>query len=424
MAHVDPRGDAVDMNETADTIDNQATDTQSGGSGFAPPAPPPPPTPSYRWWDVRVSRDRDNGKIAGVVAGLSRAYGFDLKTTRIAVVIGAILLPVVLPAYLIAWVLLPRHVDEAVALRSVLSERRRLPLIVAAALVLIAAGFGWFGSWFYVGGSSLGVALIAVGLLFWIAPRMRTEHRSPERRPNTWPLPIASASEVAPSSSHAEPSLRRVRRRYPIVAITTVLTAAYVLFTVAGNALGLWNSLVLWVVVVAIVIMITGIAIGAIVNRRWIGVPGGLILASVLGFLLISQPNLNGGVGERSIAPNTVAAAAQREVLGTGQLTIDLTQLESTASATAKVTVHAEVGFGRLHVIVPADAVIELATDVGAGHVVIDGREITSGFRQDDNRTDWGAGDRPTDGQTFVLDLKMGAGEIAIDREAERETTR
>ena len=117
MAHVDPRGDAVDMNETADTIDNQATDTQSGGSGFAPPAPPPPPTPSYRWWDVRVSRDRDNGKIAGVVAGLSRAYGFDLKTTRIAVVIGAILLPVVLPAYLIAWVLLPRHVDVAVALR-------------------------------------------------------------------------------------------------------------------------------------------------------------------------------------------------------------------------------------------------------------------------------------------------------------------
>ena len=162
----------------------------------------------------------------------------------------------------------------------------------------------------------------------------------------------------------------------------------------------------------------------ALVNRRWIGVPGGLILASVLGFLLISQPTLNGGVGERSIAPNTVAAAAQRAVLGAGQLTIDLTQLESTASATEKVTVHAEVGFGRLHVIVPADAVIELATDVGAGHVVIDGREITSGFRQDDNRTDWGAGDRPTDGQTFVLDLRMGAGEIAIDREAGRETTR
>ena len=66
--------------------------------------------------------------------------------------------------------------------------------------------------------------------------------------------------------------------------------------------------------------------------------------------------------------------------------------------------------------IVPDDVVIELTTELGAGHVMIEGDEISSGLRQNAERTDAPSVSSNADRRIVALDLEVGAGEIAVDR--------
>jgi hypothetical protein len=134
--------------------------------------------------------------------------------------------------------------------------------------------------------------------------------------------------------------------------------------------------------------------------------------------LLVIQPYLNGGFGERTVRPTTALAAERSQRLAAGELTLDLTDVKLSQQdlATEVINVRAEVGFGRLHVLVAHNAVLRITTDLGAGHVVIDGREVASGIRQTDQLIDSPNGSVEIGRQTFALDLKIGGGEIAIDR--------
>jgi phage shock protein PspC (stress-responsive transcriptional regulator) len=374
-------------------------------------------TEPMKWWEVPVARDRDNGRLGGVVAGLARSYGFDVKTTRIAVAIATLVLPVFALVYAVAWGLLPEQLAQAAPLRAVITDRRRLPLMVAIGIVIVAGGLGSFGSWFFFGGPSWGVGLIALGLLLWIMPKARTPHvdgASSETSvgfaapttlsPPTMPLatmPLATLPIAVPR-----------RRRKPIAAIAILASLIYVLITAIGNASGSWTSSVFWVIVVSIAIVIAGIFIDAIVNQRWLGVPVAVLLMGLVGGLLITHPNLNGGFGARTIAPTTVAAAEHHEKLAAGELTLDLNQLQSSKA----LHVSAEVGYGRLHVIVPRNSTLIINSDLGAGHVVLDGHEIANGIRQQDHGTYTPAGVTESGRPSLVLDLSIGGGEIAIDR--------
>ena len=73
------------------------------------------------------------------------------------------------------------------------------------------------------------------------------------------------------------------------------------------------------------------------------------------------------------------------------------------------------MGIGRLHVIVPAGAdTRDRRARSGIGHVVIGDREVFAGVRQDDRRTVAAIGE--TTG-TIELDLRVGIGEIDVDRD-------
>ena len=467
--------DAHSPNDTprhADTIIDDGS-ARSEQTGAVPPPPPPPPPPRGRGWlRTPVARDPDNGKVGGVIAGVSRSYGFDLRTTRIAVAVATIVMPVLIAVYGAAWLLLPERPDEAAPLGDVVRDRRRLPLLIAIGIVVLAGGIGSFGSWFLFGGIPWGLGLIAIGVLLWAAPGImdgradrtdlrndraaRRAERSDGRtarhgtdattatswgaplpadapRRDGWadipPAPGFAGTDAATSATAATAAAGRWtlpplvtaprRRRYPVHGVGVIAAMTYVILAAGGDALGWWNVPILNGILITLAILWTTHALAGVVNRRWSVLPGLLFVGAVSTALLVTSPNLDGGVGTHEFRPVSVADAGIAHELGIGELTLDLTHVADAATRST-YAVRAEVGIGRLTVQVPSDVVLEIHSTLGAGHVVLDGDEIANGVHHEDIRTDAprSAGTaRPAAApHTIVLDVEVGMGEIRIER--------
>lgn len=115
--------------------------------------------------------------------------------------------------------------------------------------------------------------------------------------------------------------------------------------------------------------------------------PGGLILlGALLTVWLIAMPGTavrgnNGpfgelgvedGIGERVESPDSVDELEPDYRHATGQLTIDLTDLDLPARTTA---LRASVGIGELVVVVPEDLPVRVRARSGAGEITLFGRE-------------------------------------------------
>lgn len=71
----------------------------------------------------RLYRDRENGIVAGVCAGIADYFGFDVTITRIIVAIGLfVFLPTTLVAYVVLALLLPTKPRESARARDDASE--------------------------------------------------------------------------------------------------------------------------------------------------------------------------------------------------------------------------------------------------------------------------------------------------------------
>jgi len=124
--------------------------------------------------------------------------------------------------------------------------------------------------------------------------------------------------------------------------------------------------------------------------------------AAVIAAFAVFNVSFGDGVGNHSYAPATAAGATKEYKLGMGKLTVDLTQL-----AASPATVHARVGVGELHVLVPRDARVSVNAHVKAGSIDALGRH------------DDGTSARVVTGETggLVVDAEAGAGHVEITRE-------
>lgn len=417
------------MSTPTDEMTDPTTTTSQGQN------PPPPPPPGGNWRTTPVWRipdddtdDPERGRLGGVIAGLCRAYGFDLRSTRIAVVIAAIVFPVTLLAYVAAWVLLPSRPEDAAPIGDIVRDRRRLPVLIAIGLVLVAGSLGSFGAWFLFRGAPWGLALVALGVLLWLSSGLGRrssppasgasgEHatgdavRSGFAPPSPHPATAATATTAATTAAMPSTTLqpRRRRRRMPLGWVSLAVAAVFIGVVSVVEAAGGWQAPALWIAVAALGIVTAGLALSAAVNRSWLPLMPLVVVASAITFLSVAQPRLDGGLGERSVAPLTVEVAERPVRLGAGELEIDLRAMPAT-----DMRITAEVGIGRLHVIVPADAELRLETDLGAGVVQVDGADIASGMRQSDTRNVDARSGEAT--HVIVLDLRVGMGQIAVDR--------
>ena len=372
-------------------------------NALPPPLPPPPPAPPRpSWWHVPLSRDRDDRKIGGVVGGMARAYGFDVRTSRIATAVAAIAVPGVFALYVAAWILLPKEPGSAKPLSAIIADRRRRPLLIVIGVIAVFSGFG---SWSLFGGVGWGFALVAIGVVLWISPNFG----APTRAAST-----ALAYDDATGGGVPGPAVESTprRRRHPVQAVALALAALAALTMGIGNGADWWHVRVLTAALTVVGILIAGTLAGIIVNRSWFGAPMLVVFSVVLAALLIAHPNLDGGFGDRTVQPSTIADAGHVERLGAGKLTIDLTQLPS---GEQPISIDAAVGFGQLRIIVPAADELHLTSHIGAGDVRLDGEEIINGVRHDDTRS-LAPRAGATHGRSVSLDLEVGGGQITIDR--------
>jgi phage shock protein PspC (stress-responsive transcriptional regulator) len=287
--------------------------------------PPPPPPPEPR----RLVRVQDGRVFGGVCAGLGRYFNVDPAIFRIAALVSAFFGGAGLLAYVAALLIIPGEGSDASAPAT--RGGWMGALVVVAALI-----FGLplvFALMFSVGAVVIPLALLvgAGVLVWWLA---------------SGEGPQGSAGEVA---KHA---------------IFGIIVLAFCAVTALAGA---WAAAAGGKTPVAIAVIAAGVAIlvGAFARPiRWLIFPA-VVLALSAGTVAAADVNLDGGIGDRSFTPASMADVQDRYELGVGELVLDLTHVQVPPGDT---TVKVDVGVGSARVYLPdAEICAGLQANVGIG---------------------------------------------------------
>ena len=116
--------------------------------------------------DATLKRDRAEGLLGGVCAGIAERFNVDLRLVRVVFVVGAAVAGVAVAVYALAWAVLPAQGERRVrfpARRAELEVAAGTLLLVLAALLLLRTWGFWVGDGFV-----WPIALIAAGAaLIW-----------------------------------------------------------------------------------------------------------------------------------------------------------------------------------------------------------------------------------------------------------------
>jgi hypothetical protein len=199
------------------------------------------------------------------------------------------------------------------------------------------------------------------------------------------------------------PPVERERRRP--MGWGLVLILAGVLWSLALTGVDLrWEVLLPGaVVLVGVLVLAAG---------RWWSVDGliglGIVLAVASLAVVVVPGPVSFTAGDRSHEPTVAAELEPEHTLGAGTLTIDLRSVELPDGVTE---LSAQVGFGELILLVPADATIRGTASVAAGETSAFGR--TRGGVAPTQQFDEPGG---AAGPVLDLQLRVGFGRIEVDR--------
>jgi energy-coupling factor transporter transmembrane protein EcfT len=196
--------------------------------------------------------------------------------------------------------------------------------------------------------------------------------------------------------------------------VAFLIATTVAIFAAIGDLLNWWDTNVFAMTLTVLIILAIGMIATVAINQFWLAAPFALLFLGMIAFLLITRPNLNGGIGEHLVTPVTAAEASRHQELAIGRITLDLTEVPLTGEP---IATSAEVGLGELHVRVPDTAELRLDTRVGAGVLTLDTTNLTTGIRQEDQRTiEPRVGGTESPHSTITLHLEIGSGSIRIER--------
>lgn len=134
----------------------------------------------------------------------------------------------------------------------------------------------------------------------------------------------------------------------------------------------------------------------------------GVFLTIATLFIAFVPAGFRGGVGDREITVTNMSQLEERYDIALGKMTLDLSALEMTESATVAIS----VGAGEAQVRVPDDTPFRVEANVGAGEIIILG-EGAEGLMPNYSFTSPGFDTAPV---TLTLNVNIGAGKVEVRR--------
>jgi signal transduction histidine kinase len=208
-----------------------------------------------------LRRDRDDGWIAGVAAGIARRFGVDVSLVRIAFVVATAAGGVGLAAYLLGWLVIPVG-DSRPARVRIRSGRAAVEVAVGTAFLLLAVllSFRALGIWFSDAIVWPLVLIAGGGALIW-RQSMGGPARADEPRPTALARPgrprVADRARPAKERGPRE-IVNEGRRAVAAISRTglgiALVVAAGFVFLQATGALGAARD-VLFAVIAAVVVL-------------------------------------------------------------------------------------------------------------------------------------------------------------------------
>ncbi|MDF3301079.1 PspC domain-containing protein [Streptomyces tropicalis] len=447
----------------------ESGDPAAGGRAAEPGTPDTAPP--------RLRRDRRHRMIAGVCAGLGRQCDMDPVIFRITLSVLAATGGIGLIFYGFAWLLVMEDGEEENEVRKLLTGRVDGPTLAAVLFALV--GCGVFLSMLRNGGVlafAVVVSLLLAGAGYWSLHRGAPDQESaPGARQGAGlaaqavadappeaqapPVPAAHASwwrdpivkdgthvggtgylwgpqdvrdpgVAAPGRDRAAHDGRLGRagrvavardrgpRRIggPVFLLALVAGGLGTALTWDGHPLG--TSLQTGLAC-ALAVFGLGIALSAFVGRTGAGtVFWAVVTAALLAGSTALPQDVSTHWARRTWQPATAADVRPAYDFGTGAGTLDLTRVRPGAGRT--VSTRAEMGAGRLRVVVPADVTVRMAVDVGVGDIQLPGDgpkdvDVAPG-RHRRVTLPPAAGTR--DAGTLGLDLQIGLGQVEVSRAA------
>ncbi|MFI6852147.1 PspC domain-containing protein [Streptomyces sp. NPDC050416] len=437
-----------------------ATPDAAGPAGEAPPGPP-----------HRFRRDRRNKALAGVCAGLGRQCDMDPVIFRITLAVLSATGGIGLLFYGFAWLLVPYDDEDENEVRKLLTGRVDGQALTAVLFALV--GCGVFLTMLNNGGVltfAVVLSLLLAGAGYWSRHRgapgpdplaaQAVADAPPEPQappvfityPSWWRDPIVKdgthiggtgylwgprdtrdldvAAAINISRGTEAPDREDIpvpRTRPPEPRGPRWIGGWVFLLALLAGALGTnltWDHHPLGTSVqtglsCALAVLGLGIAVSAFLGRTG---AGSILLAIITAGLLAGSAALPKDIGTQwtrtTWQPTTVADVDRQYDLGTGVGTLDLSRVDVERNRT--VTTRADVGVGRVKVVVPEDVTVRLSVDVGLGDLQLPGddakdvdvkpgrhKEITLSPAQGVKRSG-----------TIDLDLQVGMGQAEVARAA------
>ena len=429
-----------------------------------PPGGPPPP--GYRPPLGGLTRSTDDKVISGLCGGLGRQFGIDPLVFRIAFVVMSLAGGTGILLYLVGWALVPDDDGQAFGAQWLPGKDRSHKLL--------AAGLAGIGVIMVLDrltsghGDDVPLGLVLVGLgaaVLWSRRSGQTPSAPPPPPPPTGGLTAAPAP-TAPAPFPAEASTDDL----PADDLpTTDVTPTDLATPLPAGSSSSWTTsadtppwppappvysapplvykapkppkppkapkprsalvpvtfsllaILAGVVVLAGLDVVAGLALalflvaGAMLVGAWRGrarglIPVAILLSCALLVASLLDVPVKGGAGERLFVPVSAAEIQSPYRLAAGDLRLDLRRVDLTG---ATVPVVVSVAAGTIVVTVPARAAVEVDAHVGAGDLLLFGRDW-SGVGVDE-RTMVGGQEG---GGRLLLDASVGLGQLEVRRAA------
>lgn len=453
-----PQG-AAPAADAADAAGGAAADA-GAHAGAGVPGPP-----------HKFRRDRRHKTLAGVCAGLGRQCDMDPVIFRITLAVLSATGGIGLIFYGFAWLFVPYDDEDENEVRKLLTGRVDGQALAAVLFALV--GCGVFLTMLNNGGVltfAVVLSLVLAGAGYWSRQRKTPDpdplsaqaaaDAPPEAQappimftwPSWWRDPIvkdgthvggtgylwgppdSEARDIAAAVNigrggrgHDRPAANDRRARSPQPRGPRGIGGAVFFLALLAAFLGTrltWGEQALGTslqtgLACALAVFGVGIAVSAFLGRTG---AGSIFLAIITAGLLAGATAVPKDVGTDWVRttwePTTAAGVREQYDIGTGSGTLDLSGLDLAEGQT--VTTRADVGMGRIQVVVPRDVTVRLSVEVGVGDIQLPGDDkkdvdVAPGKHKEVTLS-------PTTGGknagTLDLDLQVGVGQAEVTRAA------